>query len=602
MRSYFTSLKRGMSGLGDFFRESPLEALPLRQRLARYNGRQFKLDMIAGGNVALMAFPQAMAHAAIAGLPLSWGIMCCAVASIIGPLFAGSRFCNLGTTNATALLVFSAMSAYPLAEKLALMPVLVFLVGVVLVLGAYLRLADLVQYVSRSVVVGYVTGSALLIMANQLAAVGGLHLGQPATGRARTAFTLLWDTFAQAPQAHWGPFVLALATGGVYALLKWKTPKLPCFALALVAGALIAPLLDRAGAGLEYLTAFRVQDLIPGVPDLRNPRMLDHLSPLFSIAFAAAFLAALENSVMAKTLASRSGDRVEMNQEMLSVGAANLGCAFLSGMPASDSMTRSVLNQTSGAQTQLASMFSGLVCLIGAITVGPLVGHIPKAALASLIIGVAVSLVNLRHLRICQRATGSDAATLWITLAATLLMPLQVAIFVGVAASLMLYLRKASRPQLVEYEFNHQGELAEKTTPERRHPGISIVHVEGELFFGAAELFRTQIHRIVADTNLRVIILRLKNARHLDATSVMALEELIRFMRARHRHLIISGAMKDVYKVLRDSGLVEVLGREHIFPGSAKNPNLATRNALKHAQELLGTKEAEVRIWHDPGI
>ena len=104
----------------------------------------------------------------------------------------------------------------------------------------------------------------------------------------------------------------------------------------------------------------------------------------------------------------------------------------------------------------------------------------------------------------------------------------------------------------------------------------------------------------VADPNLRVIILRMKNARHLDATSVMALEDLIAFLRSKKRHLIISGAMKGVYRVLKDSQMIEVIGRENFFLGSPQNPNLSTRNALKRAQELLGTKEAEVKIWYDP--
>jgi SulP family sulfate permease len=180
-------------------------------------------------------------------------------------------------------------------------------------------------------------------------------------------------------------------------------------------------------------------------------------------------------------------------------------------------------------------------------------------------------------------------------------MPLHIAIFVGVATSIVFYVRKASRPELIEYEFNPRGDLtAAEQRGQRRHPAISIVHVEGELFFGAAELFRTQIQRLAADTSLRVIILRLKNARRLDATSVMALEELIHFMRSKNRHLLVSGAMKDVYRVLKNSGLIEVLGRDNVFLGSIQNPNLSTRNALQRAQELLGTREAEIQIFYDP--
>ena len=126
------------------------------------------------------------------------------------------------------------------------------------------------------------------------------------------------------------------------------------------------------------------------------------------------------------------------------------------------------------------------------------------------------------------------------------------------------------------------------------------MHVEGELFFGAAELFRSQIQRACSDPNLRIIILRLKNARHLDATSVMALEELIRQLRATGRDLIVSGAMRDVYRVLKNSGMIELIGRENFFMGSAVNPNLATRNALKRAQEIIGGQEVDVHIFFDP--
>jgi len=181
------------------------------------------------------------------------------------------------------------------------------------------------------------------------------------------------------------------------------------------------------------------------------------------------------------------------------------------------------------------------------------------------------------------------------------MVPLHVAIFTGVGISVMLYLRKASQPSLVEYEFNDEGHLAEASKAGvRQTPSVSIVHVEGELFFGAADLFRTQIQRTCGDPNLRIIILRLKNARHMDATSVIALEELVAILRRDGRDLLISGVMKDVYKVLRDSGIVEIIGKDNIFPASPSNPNVATRNALKRAQEILGTTEADVKIFFDP--
>ena len=351
---------------------------------------------------------------------------------------------------------------------------------------------------------------------------------------------------------------------------------------------------------VETFGAVNLNELLPDYAIFSTPGLIDHIGQISGLALAVAFLAALENSVMAKTLASQSGERPDMNQDMLSVGMANIGTAFGSGMPASGSLTRSALNFNSGATGRLSSIFSGILCAVGIVALAPLIRYVPKCCLAALVICIAISLINLNNIRISLAATKSDAVTLVVTFLSALLVPLHVAIFLGVATSIMLYLRKASRPELVEYEFTEQGELMEMEGDERKVPSISIVHVEGELFFGAAELFRTQVQRVCNDPNLKIIILRLKNAHRLDATSVMALEELIGFMRDKGSDLIISGATKDVYKVLRNSGLVKILGRENLFMESMKNPNISTRNALKRAQEILGTEKADIRIFFDP--
>ena len=318
---------------------------------------------------------------------------------------------------------------------------------------------------------------------------------------------------------------------------------------------------------------------------------------------------------MSKSLASMTGDSVDVNQDMLAVGAANLASALAGGMPASGSLTRSMLNHDAGAKTRFASFFAGIYTLIFAIVIAssigwgvPLVDFVPKAALAALVIALSVGMFNLRNIRICLRSTTDDAWVLFATFLATLIAPLHVAIFIGVAVSITLFLRKASRPNLIEYEFSEEGELREIGEKSKRPiSAISIVHVEGDLFFGAAELFRTQIQRTVSDPAVKVIILRMKNARHLDATSVMALEDLIKFLRSKDLHLLVSGATREVYWVLKKSGVLETLqqgcnrkeGETNLFLNWPSNPNLSTRDALKRAQQLLGTNEAEIRIFYD---
>lgn len=608
-RSFIRGIVRGVV---QFFQENALDPLPIRSHLRGYSLSALGGDAKASLNVALLTLPQGMAYAAIAELPIYYGIICSIVAGLIAPLFASSRFTILGPTNATAFMVFSFFISQPqidTATKLAMMPILVAMVGILSVAGAFLKVADLLQYVSRSVLVGYITGAALLIMTNQMKHL--LGIAEPMSNASAKTFFTIMETIASFWQYYqWQPLTLGLITLVLYLYLQKKIPILPNFAICLAVSTLISlPLrygID-AFASLATFEAFHQLTFKPSLPSFD----FEMISVLSGVAFAVAFLASLENTLMGKSLGSRCGDRLDVNQDMLAVGLANLGAALITPMPASASLTRSALNYDSGARSSLASIYCSLISLLGlwALIKFPIVENIPKCALSGLVIGISISLIRWHNIRICLRSTKDDAFVVIVTFIATLITRLDYAIFIGVALSITLFLRKASKPHLIEYEMSDEGNLRELGEKKQRpNPAISIVHVEGDLFFGAAELFRTQVQRTANDPNLKVIILRLKNARHLDATSVMALEELVKYMHAEGRYVLISGATRDVYKVLKLSGTLATIqnncdrtqGQTNVFLYSPSNPNLSTRDALLRAQELLGTTKADIKIFYDP--
>jgi len=605
-RKFLKATKRILSGNG-------LDWLPIRGPLLRYNKDKFGYDSKAALNVALLALPQGMAYAAIAELPIYYGIVCSAIAAVVAPIFSSSRHTILGPTNATSFMVFSFFAAAGTTltkTPVEYMPLLVFMVGILSVFGALFKVADLLQYVSRSVLVGYITGAALLILTNQFKHLLGIAEPMQLGESAKTFFAIVEKMGGLWQHYQWQPVLLGASTLGLYFFLQKKLPILPNFAISLTVSALVGLLLRHTVPSFESIvtfTPFELTSLAPSLPDFN----WDDISTLIGVAFAIAFLASLENSVMSKSLASRTGGRTNVNQDMLSVGMANLGTSLLAAMPASGSLTRSALNYESGAKTRFASIFAGLLCMIGfyGLIKLPIVENIPKTSLSALVIGIACSLINWKNIRICLRSTPDDAIVIIVTFCATLLTRLDYAIFIGVALSITLFLRKASTPYLVEYEINDTGDLAELGEKRQRpNPAISIVHVEGDLFFGAADLFRTQVQRTTADENLKVIILRLKNARHLDATSVLALEDLIKHTRKRGIHILVSGAGRDVYQILKKSGVLKVLqegclkeeGQTNLFLQSPSNPNLSTRDALLRAQELIGSKKADIKIFFDP--
>ncbi|MFD2256332.1 SulP family inorganic anion transporter [Luteolibacter algae] len=604
-----------------FFATEKIDFIPRVGPVSAYSREKFHGDLRAAMNVTLLALPQAIAYAAIAGLDIIYGVVCASIAAITAPLFASSRYNVLGPTNATAFMLFSFFSVNPelQARIPELLPLLVVLIALISMTGAMLKVADLLQYVSRSVLVGYMAGAAVLIIGNQMKPLLGLSKFVDPEKTA-TFFGLVGELVKALVYIDWVPVGIGVATLAIYlSFRRWKK-NWPAFSISLLLGsAIFGPLINfdiGPFGGQSTFSTFGFAQLTPTLPDFFQREVFNDISALMGLAMAISFLASLENTLMAKSISSQTGDRADVNQDMLSIGFANLASAIAGGMPASGSLTRSMLNFRSGAMTKAAPVFTGAFTLTLVILIAwsretglNILDYIPKASLAILVIAISFSLFNVHQIRICLRSTSDDAVVIIFTFLATLLAPLHVAIFIGVAISITLFLRKASKPYLTEYEFNETGELREMGEKKVRPiPAISIVHVEGDLFFGAAELFRTQIQRTVADPAIKVIILRLKNARHLDATSVMALEDLVHFMRRQNLHLLISGATKDVYKVLKRSGILETLqigadrkqGESNIFLTMPSNPNISTRDALRRAQHLLGTKEADIRIFYDP--
>lgn len=598
--------RRGLGSLWALAKASALDPLPLRRELARYSAEKGRADLRAGGNLALLDFPQAIVYAMVAGLPIETGILCAAIAGLVGPLFSGTRFIVMGPTNATAVLLFGIFLGlgYGPEARVASLPVLVALAGTFLVMGALVRVSNLLQYISRSVVTGYISAAAVYIVVNQLRVVLGIRFDMPEGG---TFFDVVAMTVGHLPETHVSSAAVAVITGLGYWLFVRRVPRVPPVVATIVSVSVLAVIADlvMARTGFGGLLGDRVA--VMGGIDFRGWRFVppppDYgmISQLAGSAMVLAFLCVLEGTSIGKSLAARGGERLNTNQAMLGMGMANLACAWGGAMPASGSLTRSQLCFDSQGRTPVAAMVSGALCAVGAVLIGPLLKFVPKPALAILVIFIGFSLIDRHVIRIVMRSTKSDAAVFLATFISALLVRLDFAIILGALISIVLFLRKVSTPELVEYSFNEQGHLYEiEGAAKRPNPKISIVHVEGELFFGASELFRDQARRVCEDPNLKVIILRMRNAYRLDATSVLALEELIRYMRETGRALIVSGARKDVYKVVRNSGLLDVLGRENFFMGSAENPNVATRNALKRAQEILGPAQPEVEILYDP--
>ena len=484
------------------------------------------------------------------------------------------------------------------------------LVGIIQILAALLKLGRLTHFVSHTVTIGYVSGVALALVITQL-------------------FPLLGMTVPSD--------VSSLYERGLYVLTHLNTMHLPtaliggaCFFFLMFlrridqrmpAGAIMLGVVAVSAYFLGYLYQyFQLNDYqfldwnqidawienIDVVGDTRgegfiptldwpffNPGILNNLLP---VAFAIALLSVMEATSTTKSIAASSGQHLSINQEIFGLGMGNFFSAFIGAMPLSGSPSRSAINFENGAKSRLAAIFNSLYVFLLIVAFGFLIRHIPIAAFASLLIASAGNIVNFKQLFLCLKATRSDAFVLVLTLLACLFLSLDIAFYIGVAMSITLYLKKAAIPQLVEFTVDDSGILHRVDSHVAQEPRkIRFIKVEGELFFGAADLFQNTLKSITEDdTTTRVIILQLKNARDIDATACLALQQLHGYLKNSGRHLIGCGITHQIWDVLSDSGMIEIIGKSNLFIFDERNPNLFVQKAFLRAYDLLKTETAKI--------
>jgi SulP family sulfate permease len=578
--------------------------------LQGYGLESLRRDAYAGLSVALLTIPQAMAYAMLAGLPLYCGLFAAIYSSIMAAAFGSSRHLVVGPSNSIAILVQSGTSEILFTyyreavgferEMLALqiLTQLCLLVGLIQIFAAGCKLGRLTQFVSHSVIIGYIAGTAIAVIVNQLFTFLGLT-------RVSGVFSLYERgvyIFTHLHKVHIPTVLIGVGTMGILFFLKRMNKHIPAAVIAFFVMALIVHFFDLSsyGNGGEVDPYFEdhVQkvmlvgdtagefEVIPKVewPSF-NTRIMNSLLPM---AFALALLGVMESTSVAKSIAANSGQRLSVNQEIFGLGMGNLTSAFLTGMPVTGSPSRTFFSYSNGAQTRFAAIINAVVVAAFLLSFGYVVTMIPEAALSALLLYTAVNIVNPKQFFLCLKATSSDAFVLWLTLLSCIFFSLDIAFYIGTALSITLYLKKAAVPQLVEYDIDEAGELKRADySHQHEHKDIRVIKVEGELFFGAADIFQNTLKTMAEDdTSTKVIILQLKNARDIDATGCLAVQQLYEYLKVSGRHLLLCGLTFQIWEVLSDAGLVEQVGKENMFIFDERNPHHYLHKAYGRAREL----------------
>jgi SulP family sulfate permease len=527
-----------------------------------YDRADFRPDLIAGLTVAIVLLPQAIAYAMIAELPPQVGLYTAVVAAIVGGLWGSSNHLHTGPTNTVSLLVLSILSPIVMPgspEFIAIAGLMAIMVGIFRLTMGLARLGMLVNFVSDSVIVGFMAGAGILIGVNQVRHL--LRLEFP-------SFAALTDTiqniFAYLPEAHWPSLGLGLGVMLLIILLRRFSPKLPSPLIGIILASVFVWLLDLDQQGVKV-----VGELPRGLPPLTKlPRLnINLIGQLSTGVLAVGMIGLVEAMSIARSIASQTGQRLDSNQEFVGQGLASMMSGFFSGYTTSGSFVRSAVNYTTGAKTPLAGVFSGLMVLLAMLVLAPLAVYIPRTALAGILIVTAAGMIDRREMvRIWHGARG-DAIIMVVTLLATLLLPLEFAVLTGILFSLARYLMKTSEPKvqvvLPDSEFKH---ILPQPSKEPC-PQLGIVEILGDLYFGAVNHVEYIIHKNLAQhSEQRFLLLRMHSVNHCDISGIHMLETLLRTYRERGGDLFLTQVREPVHLLMKSTGFYDHLGADHFLP------------------------------------
>lgn len=521
-----------------------------------------KADFFAGLTGAVIVLPQGVAFAIIAGLPPEYGLYTAMVPPILAALFGSSRHLVSGPTTAISIVVFATVGKFAAPgtpEYVTVALTLTFLAGVYQLILGLARLGTLINFISHSVVIGFTAGAAVLIATSQLKNYFGIAIP------AGESFVHTWDALLR----HLGDtnlyaFAIATITLATAWWFQVYRPRWPGLMIAMIVGSLVALAVGATAHGVTTVGKLPAQLPPLSMPDLS----LNALKSLGSGAFAIAMLGLVEAVSIARSVASRSGQRIDGSQEFIGQGVANIVGSFFSSYASSGSFTRSGLNFAAGAVTPLSAVFAALSLAIIVLLIAPLAAHLPIAAMAGILLLVAYRLIDFHHIKTIVRSGKSETAVLLVTFLSTLFVELEFAIYVGVMTSLIMYLNRTSRPRVVS-------RVPDTTSPMRHMqaasadlecPQLKIVRIDGSLFFGAVDHVQSVFHEFELRNPAQTHLLIVGNGiNFIDVAGAELLVQEARRRRARGGGLYLAKVKDDVCAVLKRGAFAAEIGEDNIF-------------------------------------
>ena len=565
------------------------ELVPFVAWMRNYRGRHLRADLVAGLTVAVVAVPQSMALALVIGLPIQVGLYASIVPTIMASLWGSSAHLITGPTTAISLVVFTSLSelAAPGTSKyLELAFVLSLMVGVMQAGMGIARLGVLLNFVSHSVILGFSAGAAVLIGFSQIPGILGLDIA-----KGRSFHGALSEIATHFHMIHGVTLLLGILTIVVVVVLKKLKPSWPGTLIAMLVSGVLVNMFDLESRGVAVIGAIP-RSLPPfHIPDFH---LMADGGRLVPGALAICLLGLVEALSIAKAIAGSTRQRLNVNQEFIGQGLANISAGFFSGFPGSGSFVRSAVNFRSGAKTPMSGVVSGLAVAGTVLVAAPLAGNLPVASLSGVLLVVAFGMIHLKDITKAIRATRNDAAVLVVTFLSTLFLNIEFAVYVGVLLSIGLHMATTSHPRIYSTVPDFKTGQMAGATHGRMCCQMDIIRIEGSIFFGSAAFVQEDLQRrLKSHPELSSILIRMHQVNNFDASGVQVLELVAEEVRARGGGLYFSGVNTRVFQVFKNSGLLKEVGETHFRSTTGS----AIRQAMRESFCPFICAQCEVAVF-----
>jgi sulfate permease, SulP family len=530
--------------------------------LPRYERRWLRRDIAAGIAVTALVVPKNLGYAGIAGVRLQNGLYAAAAGAIIYALFCTSRHISTGPSSSLAAVAGGAVIATGVtgAHAANLVVAITLVTGVLFLALALLRMGWIAQFLSKAVVTGFLAGAAVDVVFGELPKLTGTS----SSGESGLRELASW--VRSLGDVHWTTVIVGAGSLALILSLRFLAPSLPGALVLVVSGLVVSYVFDLGAHGVAL-----VGHVPRGLPSPQLPGLAvfqDHYATILLAAFALLLIGFSQTAGDARLFAARHHYRIDVTQESVAQGMANLGSGVFQGMPVSTSLSASSLNEAAGAVTPVASLTTGVLVLATLVVLAPVFSHLPSAVLAAVIIDAVVfGMIDLAELRRLYRVTRFD---FWVAVGAlvgAVAAGVLTGVVIGVVLSLLWLVYVATRPAipvLGREPGTHVFRDLVENPDDETFPGVAVIRLDSGLFFATAEALEDRVRDLIEHDSLDALVIDLEGVNFIDSQGAAKLRELHELATADDVAFRLARVKPNVLRVLEADGLIDEIGADHI--------------------------------------